>query len=163
MPDTNPDTQPMEGVGEESSPAPTAQQEAVPYARFKQVNDELRALRAQLAQLTGEREQHQQAAQTLEARLAALENERNQERAARQRLEIATAKGLPLVLADRLHGDTPEALEQDAERLLAVLQSANRPGVPPPTYSSRPAALDLNAMSPEQIRQARKDGKIKFV
>lgn len=169
MADTDPQTSqqqdpPVSGQQQQNPPAGDPQQQQqeqhVPYARFKQVNDELKTIKERLTALTGEKEQQQQAAQTLEQRLATLETERNQERTARQRLEVASKKKLPAELADRLIGDTPEALEADADRLLAVLKPASGHGVPPPSGGGRPAALDLSKMSAAEVRKARAEGKI---
>jgi predicted RNase H-like nuclease (RuvC/YqgF family) len=166
MSDPTPQTEPQTPPEGQQQPAPgqQAQQPAgeqhVPYKRFQEVNDKYTALKQQLATLTGEKEQQQQAQQTLEQRLAAIEAERNQERAARQRLEVATHKKLPPELADRLVGATPEELAADAERLLAFLKPASGPGVPPSGSGGRPAKLDLSSMTPAQIRQAADEGKI---
>ena len=89
-----------------------------------------------------------------------LEAERNTERTARQRLEIATKKGLPPELAARLQGDTAEAMEADADALLAFVKKPAGPGVPPPGGGGRPQTLDLSKMSAAEIRKARAEGKI---
>jgi len=141
---------------------PPAGEQAVPYARFKQVNDQFNALRAQVATLTGERDTQQAAAQTLEQRFQALETDLAKERAEKQRLKVAGEKKLPSELADRLRGDTAEELEADADRLLAFLKPSTGPGVPPTggTGAGRAATLDLSKMTAEQIRKARAEGKI---
>lgn len=136
------------------------QEQHVPYARFKQVNDELKALKTQLTTLTGEKEQQSQAAKTLEERLAALEGNLSKERHENQRLKVATEKKLPSELADRLRGDTPEELAADADRLLAFLKPATGPGVPPPGGGGKPPAADVDKMTPAQIREARRAGKL---
>jgi hypothetical protein len=111
-------------------PALAPGEQAVPYARFKEVNDKYTALKGQVTALTGEKEQQTQAQQTLEQRLAAIEAQYNTERAARQRLQVASAKKLPAELADRLVGSTEDELSADADRLLAFLKPAAGPGVP---------------------------------
>ena len=147
----------------EQAPAQGQQQaeQTIPYARFKQVNDQLASLREQLQALTGEKEQAGQAAQTLEQRLAAIERERDTERAAHQRLQVATAKKLPAELAERLQGSTPEELAQDADRLLALLKPiVDGPGIPP-SGGGRPAAkFDMAGKTPAEIREAHRKGLI---
>lgn len=139
-----------------------ASEQHVPYARFKQVNEQLQTLKTQLATLTGEKEQQTSARQTLEQRLAAIESDLTKERQTNQRLKVASDKKLPPELADRLIGSTPEELATDADRLLAFLKPASGPGVPPPSSGGRAPSIDLNAMSAAEIRKAKAEGKIKF-
>lgn len=141
-------------------PAPPVPEQAVPYERFKQVNDQLKDLKRQLATISGEKEQQATAQQTLEQRLAALEKERDEKGVENLRLKIASRKQLPEDLADRLRGTTAEELEADADRLLAHLKPKDGPGVPPPGGGGRPATLDLSKMTPAEIRKARAEGKI---
>jgi hypothetical protein len=140
-------------------PEPTPTPGPIPYARFQEVNQRLQEATARLAELG----QQQQANTALEQRLATLEAERNQERTARQRLEIATKKGLPADLVPRLQGDTPEALEADADVLLAILGSSvtKSPGVPPSGGASgRGQPFKLEGKSAAEIRDARAKGLI---
>lgn len=136
-----------------ANPADGGAGQHVPYARFKEVNDKLKALQDKEAQQSS-------AQQTLEQRLAALEGDLTKERAEKQRLQVASAKQLPDDLADRLRGETREELEADADRLLAYLKPKSGPGVPPPSGGGKPPVIDLNSMTPAQIREARKAGKI---
>lgn len=145
------------------APEPAQGEQHVPYTRFKQVNDELKTLKQQIATLTGEKEQQSSAAKTLEQRLASLESALQTERAAKERLEVATTKKLPPELAGRLQGATREELEADADRLLAFIKPATGPGVPPPGSGSRPpAGFDMVGKSPAEIREAYRAGKIKL-
>lgn len=130
---TSPQSAPQSAQG--AGPGP------VPYERFQAVVRE----RDELRQRAGE-------AGTLQERIAAIEAERDQEKAARLRLEVATAKGLPADLAGRLHGQTREELEQDAEALAGLVKSGT-PGVPPPSKGGQGQALDITKMSPEEIRK----------
>jgi predicted RNase H-like nuclease (RuvC/YqgF family) len=166
MADTEP-TQTTQTTGDGANGAPAGQQpqqpqpeQSVPYARFKEVNDQLKSLRDQITALTGEKEQAGQQQQTLEQRLAAIEGDLTKERATNMRLKVASDKKLPAELADRLIGSTAEELAADADRLLAFLKPASGPGVPPPGGGGKPAALDLSKMSPAEIRRARAEGKI---
>ncbi|SRR6266508_28653 len=139
---------------------PPAAEQAVPYPRFKEVNDKYTALKQQLATLTGEKEQQTAAQQTLEQRLAALEGDLVSERTAKTRLEVANKKGIPADLAGRLQGATAEELEADADRLLAFLKPKDGPGVPPLAGGKPTRTFDLAGKTPAEIRKARAEGKI---
>lgn len=130
------------GQGEQPGP--------VPYARFKQVNDELTALRTQA-------EQRQQSETDLATRLKTIEDDLAKERAQNLRLNVATSKGLPAELVGRLQGSTREELEADAETLLGLVRKAG-PGIPPP--GGAPQKPDIKSMTPAQIREARQKGQI---
>jgi predicted RNase H-like nuclease (RuvC/YqgF family) len=140
--------------------APVGEQ-AVPYARFQEVNTKYNALKAQVATLTDEKGQQTAAQQTLEQRFAELERSLSKERHTNQRLKVASDKKLPSELADRLRGDTEEELASDADRLLAFLKPVSGPGVPPTGGggSGKPV-VDLSKMSAADIRKARAEGKI---
>lgn len=58
------------------------------------------------------------------------------------RSQVAAEKGVPAILADRLRGDTAEALAEDAERLL---ESLNVQQPPASGLSTRPRQTDSNA------------------
>jgi hypothetical protein len=86
------------------------------------------------------------------------------------RLKVASAKGLPSELADRLQGANEQEMAEDADRLLAVM----KPTTPPPPGSadggpqgtgdpSKPKQLtrsDLAAMTPDQIVEAKAKGQL---
>ncbi len=159
MSDPTPTPEPVTPPAPE--PAPAGEQ-AVPYARFQEVNNKYNALKQQVTALTGEKEQQVAAQQTLEQRLAAIEGDLTKERHTNARLQVASAKKLPAELADRLRGETQEELSADADRLLAFLKPASGPGVPPTGGSgtaSKPA-VDLSKMTPAQIRAALAEGKL---
>lgn len=141
------------------APAPAADKH-VPYERFKEVNDQLKALKDQIKSLTGEKEQQQTTAKTLEDRLAAIEKERSDAAAENLRLKVAARKQLPDDLADRLRGTTAEELEADADRLLAFVKPKSGPGVPPPAGGRPASRLDLSNMTAAEIRKARAEGKV---
>lgn len=142
------------------SQQPPAAEQHVPYERFKAVNDQLKQLKEQINALDGEKQSTQAQQTTLEQRLATLETERANTQAENLRLKVASKKQLPDDLADRLRGSTQEELEADADRLLTFLKPKDGPGVPPPSSGPRKPALDLNKMTPSEIRKARAEGKI---
>lgn len=138
------------------APAPAPQPEtSVPYARFKEVNDKLKALETAAQQKAAND-------QTLAERLQKMETDLASERASHQRLEIATKKGLPADLAGRLQGATAEELERDADALLAFMKPAAGPGVPPPSRGGQPAKLDISGKTPAEIRKMLADDPTAF-
>lgn len=132
----------------------------MPYERFKEVNEQVKALTAQLAKFEAAQKKQAEAQAAEQGRWQELaqqrETELKQERASRLRLEVAARKGVPVDLVDRLRGETVEELESDAAALLAFLKPKEGPGVPPPTKAAAPARLDFSKMTPEEIRKAAK-------
>lgn len=129
----------------------------VPYDRFKQINDELKQARDQLAQAQAAQKQAQEKELKDKEQWKTLAEQREAElkaeRLARTRLEVATRKGVPADLAGRLQGETAEEMEKDADALLQYLKPKSGPGVPPGSSGGSPAGLDLSTMSPEEIRK----------
>jgi hypothetical protein len=136
----------------------------VPYERFKQVNDQLQAQKAKLEALeaaqkaaaekeAAEQGKWQELAEKREAEL-------KEERLKRTRLEVASKKGIPPDLAERLQGETAEDMAKDAEALLQFLKPKEGPGVPPAGKGGSPQPMDLAKMSPEEIRKAAKGKSI---
>lgn len=135
----------------------------VPYERFKEVNDQFKALKsewdkaqaAQKAAKDKELAEQQKWQKLYEEREAELKNERT----ANLKMKVALSKGLPSELIDRLRGDDEESLGKDADALLALIkpaaaESPKGPGIPP-SRGSQPARLDLSKMTPEEIRKNR--------
>lgn len=96
-------------------------------ARFRvernTAREELEALQTQQAQRQAEIE-------ALHQQLAAAEQTAQQAQRARWQLQAAAQVGLPPEMAERLQGDDPEAIAQDAARLAALLplQAESRSG-----------------------------------
>ncbi|QLQ37982.1 capsid assembly scaffolding protein Gp46 family protein [Micromonospora robiginosa] len=84
-----------------------------------------------------------EAQQTAEQRAAAAEQ-------ALARYRVATAKGVPADLVDRLRGDTEDELAADADRLLEVIGVRRPPNFDGGARTTAAAAPDMNAL----IRQA---------
>lgn len=143
----------QEDKGQGGTPGP------VPYDRFKEVNEALKAATDQLAALEKakedaeekdlkEKEDWKTLAEKREAELAV-------ERAKLLRLKVAGEKGIPLAMADRLRGETEEEMVADAEALLPLLKPAEGPGIPPVKKGGESQKFDLESMSPEEIRENR--------
>lgn len=63
------------------------------------------------------------------------------------RRDIAARLNVPAALADRLMGDTPEAIEADAKQLLASLPKATTPSANAGSGSKQPGASDGQSMN----------------
>lgn len=147
---------------------PAGQQKAeepgpVPYERFKEVNETAKQLQARLAKFEADQKAQQEKLlkeqQNYQKLFEEREAELTKERLINARLRVATTKGLPPDLIDRLHGGTEEELAADADKLLALFKPAvdpapKAPGVPP-SRGSKPAKLDITGMTPEEIRKNR--------
>jgi hypothetical protein len=144
--------------GAQDVPPPASWEEVFNHPRFRELNKRAKEAEAQLSKLADEQKKAddkqaaeqgkwQQLAEQREAELKA-------EKLARTRLEIAAKKGIPTDLAGRLQGDTPEALEKDADALLAFLKPPTGPGVPPAGRGGAAKPLDLSNMTAEQVRKA---------
>ena len=138
----------------------------IPYARFKEVNDQKKTFEAELAQFRAtteaaqaadlvEQKKYQELAAGYKTKLEAAQLLATTERQARERLQVAQAAGLPLELADRVAGATLEEMQTDAAKLAAFVKPKTGPGVPPVAGASgRPGAFDLSKLNdPEYIRK----------
>lgn len=134
----------------------------VPYERFKEVNERAKAMENRLAQIekdAKERQEKELAEQQKWQELAqAREQELKQLQSEQMRMRVASAKNLPLDLADRLRGDTEDEIAEDADRLLSFIQAnqpqpQSGPGVPPASRNGQATRLDISKMTPEEIRQ----------
>ncbi|NOK59130.1 MAG: hypothetical protein GFH27_549283n410 [Chloroflexi bacterium AL-W] len=149
------------GTGE----APQSQQKQepgpVPYERFAEVNNRAKNAETELAKLQNAQKQQRDRELADQNKFKELyeqrEQELNAERAKSLRLEVAARKGIPTDLIDRLRGSTAEELEQDADTLLSFINTKTEtprgPGVPPKTKDGKAPALNIETMSPEEIRQ----------
>lgn len=72
------------------------------------------------------------------------------------RTEVALELGLPMTIAKRLQGDTPEAMRADAEELLTQMQpkAPARVGSTRPVESLQPGSGKANGQGPVQLTQA---------
>jgi len=155
-------TQPTDAQQPTPTPATEQQQQQpgpVPYDRFAKVNEEFRAAKAKLAEYE-EAEQKRKDAELSEAQKwqkAAQEHEAalKAERLNNAKLRIAAQKGLPADLVDFLQGDNEEAITATADKLLQFVAKPATPPAPgvPPSRGSQPARLDINSMTPEEIRK----------
>lgn len=87
--------------------------------------------------------------QKLQAELEKAQAELKAARLSDMRREAAIKVDLPLVFADRLHGNTPEELEADAKKILEALPKVPKP---PPVNPTAPGA---GASQKETLEQQR--------
>lgn len=159
-----PPADPPQSQQQQQAPGP------VPYERFQEVNTKFKQLEAQLAQIEADKKTAAEAKLKddgkLQELLSAREKELADERAEKLRLKVAAKKGLVgelAALADRLRGSNEAELEADADALLALAKKPAGPGIPLPGGGGRPAnQIDLNTMTPAQIREAMAKGQIKL-
>jgi len=159
--------QPNDGPQDEGTPTDSR---TVPYQRFKSVNDKYRALEREAADL---RTQLATPADSdWQAKHDALAAELDGMKLARLKDRIVHAKGLPLDLADRLHGSTEADLTEDLDRLMALgfAPTARRApnigatdqGASVPTYTTRQVADPIfYAAHRDDILAAQREGRIR--
>lgn len=137
----------------------------VPYARFQEVVNARNSLAAELKTLQDAVNAWATERDTLTRTLSERENALEASQRGLLRARVAALKNIPFALSDRLVGDTQEDLERDADALAMFLKPAapQSPGVPPPPGGSAPQPLDISRMTPEEIRKARADGRLKLV
>lgn len=134
----------------------------VPYERFKEVNERAKAMENRLAQIEADAKERQEKELVEQQKWQELAQAREQElkqlQSEQMRMRVASAKNLPLDLADRLRGDTEDEIAEDADRLLSFIQAnqpqpQSGPGVPPASRNGKATQLDITKMTPEEIRQ----------
>lgn len=154
----------LQGAGGEGTPQPAQPQPGqgeqpgpVPYDRFREVNERARTLETQLAKIETDRKAEADKTSAEQGKWQQLaearETELKAEKLTNLRLKVAAAKGIPADLVDRLRGDDRAAMEKDADALLAFLKPTAGPGVPPPSRNGQPARLEIENMTPAQIRE----------
>lgn len=147
-------------MAEEEAGSKTQDEKTVPYARFKEINDQKVALEAKVKTLEDAAAGQASALKEATDKATAADQAKAQAEGRALRLEVAGAKGLPWAMAERLRGERREDLEADAEALLPLLKLGN-PGVPPKSEDGKPPApVKLGEMSPAQIREAYDQGKL---
>lgn len=145
---------------ETPAPAPQGEQSPgpVPYERFREVNQKATALEQRLAAIEAADKKRKEAelseAEKWQKTAAEREQELTQARLDIAKLRIVNDKKLPADLIEFLHGDTPETLAANADKLLQFVgKPATAPGVPPAGRNSQPSRLDISNMTPEEIRK----------
>lgn len=86
----------------------------------------------------------------------------------RMAINVGAKLNLPAALVGRLQGDTPEAMEADAQALVALMQAPARPGIPGAPQTEQRATFTRQQLSDPkfvrehqaEIMQASRDGRI---
>lgn len=155
---------PEEGAGQQAQqPEPTPQdgqqtttQDMVPYSRFKEMLDSNKTL-------TDERNQFEQELKTITEDRDGLQTKLSNTEKQNIRLQVAVEKGLPPELVGRLQGETLEDISKDADSLLSLIAERSKPkksSVPPLQPSGEQNTFDISKATPDEIRAARKSGKL---
>lgn len=123
--DKTPETSDIDAIAAQAD-KPDAVKNALQAERkaAQEARDRAEALAAQVREFE-DRDKSEQ--QKLEERVVSAEQERDALKAQILRRDIATAKELPLDLADRLQGKNRKELEEDAERLLELVKPNGKP------------------------------------
>ena len=154
-----PDDPPAGGEPQKTEPEPKKDPEpqTVPYERFKEINDKNKDLEARLAEVERKKKEEDDKALKEKEDWKTLAEKREQEladeKAQNMRLKVASKKGIPVDLIDRLRGATEDEIEADADKLLEFMKPDESLGVPPRKKGGQPNVLDINNMSPEEIRK----------
>lgn len=124
----------------------------------------------ELAQKWREYEAAQKPAQErLAEELATTKQEAESARMALLRYEVASEKGIPPEAIRLLNGSSREELEEAADALVALVATQSKPRTPVPDESQgRPAIAklgqltkeDLQNMSPTEVNEARRQGRL---
>lgn len=126
-------------VNTEATPSETVEN-SIPYARFQQINEKLKAAEAALAaKEAADAEATRKAAEAnaeferlyreTQAELAKEKEDRERERIAALRKSIAAKHKLPESFAARLRGTTEEELDADATEIAAALPKPEAPAI----------------------------------
>ena len=140
----------------------------IPYSRFKEVNDALAQVRDELNKLKTAQETEKQKKLADEGKWKELAEQRerdlNAERTERLRLKVAGLKGIPAEFADRIKGATEEEMMADADKVKGLLKPTEGPGVPGTTNAggTTTSLKDIKDMTPAEVREAARKGKIKL-
>ena len=129
----------------------------IPHDRFREVSEKAKKLEDQLKAITDAQKKADEDKLKDENKWKDLYEKTEQEKTEKEkellRLRVASRKGLPADLVDRLRGETEQELEADAEKLLEFIKEPQGPGVPPKRPGGAPKVLDLSSMTPEDVRK----------
>lgn len=163
--------------GDGEDPNENGGEKKVPYDRFKEVNEaknqalaEVEKLKKTVGQLQNtikkSEDDKKSEVEKLQDEIKQLSESFETEKQKRLRLKIASETGLPPALVDRLRGETEDELKADALNLVELIPEEKRSqskGTPPiPGGGDDDDKIDLESMSPGQIRDAMDKGKLKL-
>lgn len=149
---------PATPAAQTQTPPPQEPPAPVPYERFKEINEKYKALEGQFKEI----QDKQKAAG--EARLKEqgdykklyedLQAQLNTEKTTNMKLKLASSKGLPADLVNRIQGATEEEISSDIDSLLAFMKKETPGGVTrAPIGGTSTNHFDWANASPAQVRE----------
>lgn len=145
---------------------PTSWEEIFQHPRFKELNTKAQQATAELERIKAaekeannkalaEQNKWQELYQSTQTALAV-------EKVSNLRLKVASSKGLPIELVERLRGETEEEISKDADGLLLLIKPKEGPGLPRTRGNNQAAVIDLQTETdPAKIREAVRQGATK--
>ena len=132
-------------------------QKTVPYERFKEVVDKANSFEKRIAELSANETKKQEDALKEQNKWKDLYEKRDAEAKEKERellrVRVASKKGVPSDLVDRLRGETEEELEADADKLIEFIKIDTSTGNPLHKKGGQGTRLDISTMTPEEIRK----------
>jgi len=130
----------------------------VPYKRFKEINDSYSNLKTEFEKikesirLADEAKLKEQ--NDFKTLYEKLQGELHTEKQNSLRLKVASQKGIPADLVDRLRGETEEDIAKDAEGLLAFIKQPEpqKGSVTSTPRGGASTAFNFETATPQQIR-----------
>jgi len=143
---------------------PTSWEEIFQHPRFKELNQGKQQAEQRLKEIEAKQKEESDKALADQNKWKELyegsQKELSAERLGGLRLRVATSKGLPLELVERLRGETEEEIAKDADGLLALVKEPQSRGLPPHRRNGQPATFDfLTETDPARIREAVRQGR----
>lgn len=149
--DTKPEAETVEEKAEaETVEAPSKEEFEKLQKALKEANKEAAARRKKLDELEAKEQERAKAEMSelerLKAETAELLNKNRQYEVAEARRKAAQEAGLDFALADRIVGDTPEAMLEDAKRLTELLPK-------------KPTKTKLDSANPGDVEKGKTDAE----
>ena len=142
---------------QQTAQAQTQEPAPVPYERFKEVNEKYKTLEAQLKEIQDrqkvEDEKRLKEQGDYKKLYEDLQSQLNTEKVTNMKLKLASSKGLPVDLVNRVQGATEEEITKDIDSLLAFMKKETPSGVTPPPKGGSSSNFDFATATPEQVRQ----------
>jgi vacuolar-type H+-ATPase subunit I/STV1 len=142
---------PQSATTQEQTPA------NVPYERFKEVNEKYKTLEAQLKEMQSKQKEEEdkrlKEQGDYKKLFEDLQTKYTTEQKTNMKLKLASSKGLPVDLINRVQGETEEEIGKDIDSLLAFMKKETPQGVPPPPRGGSSTNFDFANATPAQIRE----------
>lgn len=156
--------EPAKETPKESEKFPASWEEIFQHPRFRELNQAKQNAEQRLKEIEAKEKEARDKALADENKWKELyegaQKELSVERLGSLRLRVATSKGLPLELVERLRGETEEEIAKDADELLALVKEPQSRGLPAHRRNGDPVKFDfLTENDPAKIREAVRQGK----